>query len=81
MVLNNTGSATITFAKEYPTTVTNVFISPVNDVASDALRDGYFVAGTGTNFTITFPNNLSTSGTARFNYLVMDVVATAQQHG
>lgn len=81
MVFNNQGSATITFAKEYPTTVTNVFISPVNEVASDALLDGYFVAGTGTNFTINFPNNLSTSGTARFNYLVMDVVATAQQHG
>ena len=82
MVAGQQGSARIIFAKEYPTTVTNVFISPVNDIAASAILDGYFVVGTNTNFIINFSiNNLTSGGTARFNYLVMDVVETAQQHG
>lgn len=75
-------TATLRFAKPYPTPVTNVFISPANAVADAAIRvDGYFVQGTDTDFTLTFPNGITNAGDAQFDYFVVDVVNEGQQHG
>jgi len=73
--------ATVTFAKEYPTSITNVFISPVNQSAADALLLGYYVTGLADRFEFVFPNGVAVTGTARFSYLVLDVVNEAQQQG